>query len=58
MSEARPDKKRGFISFGVVILIALIIGIFLKNVKVGLLIGLALGLLGSSLLGRRSGGRR
>ena len=40
-------------SFGVVIVIALIIGIFLKNVRIGLLIGLALGLLGSSLLRRR-----
>ena len=52
MAEGRRDKKRGFISFGVVILIALIIGIFLKNVRIGLLIGLALGLLGSSLLRR------
>ena len=48
----KADRKRGYISFGVVILIALIIGIFLKNVRIGLLIGLALGLLGSSLLRR------
>lgn len=53
MAEKKPDQARGFISFGVIIIIALIIGIFLKNVKVGLLIGLVLGLLGSSLLRRR-----
>ena len=53
MSERKPDKARGFISFGAVIIIALIIGIFLKNVRLGLLVGLVLGLLGSSLLRRR-----
>jgi hypothetical protein len=53
MAERKPDKARGFISFGVVILIALIIGIFLRNVRIGLIIGLVLGLLGSSLLRRR-----
>ena len=54
MSERKPDKARGFISFGVVIVIALIIGIFLRNVRLGLIIGLVLGLLGSSLLRRRN----
>ena len=53
MVERRPDKARGFISFGVVIVLALVIGIFLKNVRLGLIIGLVLGLLGSSLLRRR-----
>lgn len=53
MAEKKPDQARGFISFGVVILIALIIGIFLRNVRIGLLIGLALGLLGSGLLRSR-----
>jgi hypothetical protein len=53
MPERKPSQTRGFMSFGVVIVIALIIGIFLKNVRIGLLIGLALGLLGSSLLRRR-----
>lgn len=53
MAERKPDQSRGFISFGVVILIALIIGIFLRNVRIGLIIGLALGLLGSGLLKRR-----
>jgi FtsH-binding integral membrane protein len=53
MAERRPDQARGFLSFGVVIIIALVIGIFLKNVRLGLIIGLVLGLLGSSLLRRR-----
>jgi hypothetical protein len=53
MAERKPDKARGFISFGVVIILALIIGIFLRNVRIGLIIGLVLGLLGSSLLRRR-----
>jgi len=53
MIQRKPDQKRGFISFGVVIIIALIIGIFLKNVRLGLIIGLVLGLLGSGLLRRR-----
>lgn len=53
MAERKPDQTRGFISFGFVIILALIIGIFLRNVRLGLLIGLALGLLGSSLIRRR-----
>jgi hypothetical protein len=53
MAQRKPDGTRRFISFGFVIILALIIGIFLKNVRVGLIIGLALGLLGSSFLRRR-----
>jgi hypothetical protein len=53
MAERRPDQKRGFISFGFVIILALIIGIFLRNVRLGLIIGLALGLLGAGLIKRR-----
>jgi hypothetical protein len=53
MAERKPDQTRGFISFGFVIVLALVIGLFLRNVRLGLLIGLALGLLGSSLLRRR-----
>jgi len=53
MAERRPDQARGFISFGVVIIVALVLGIFLRNVRLGLIIGLVLGLLGSSLLRRR-----
>ena len=53
MAERKPDQARGFISFAFVIVLALVIGLFLRNVRLGLLIGLALGLLGSSLLRRR-----
>lgn len=53
MKENKPSGQRGFISFGFVIVLALIIGIFLRNVRLGLIIGLALGLLGSSLIRRR-----
>ena len=53
MAERKPDQTRGFISFGFVIVLALIIGVFLRNVRLGLIIGLVLGLLGSSLLKKR-----
>jgi FtsH-binding integral membrane protein len=53
MADRKPDQARGFLSFGVVVIIALVIGIFLRNVRLGLIIGLVLGLLGSSLLRRR-----
>jgi hypothetical protein len=53
MAERKPDQTRGFISFGFVIILALVIGIFLRNVRLGLIIGLALGLLGGSLIRRR-----
>ena len=53
MSERKPDEKRGSISFILVIIVGYIIGLFLKRVQIGLLIGLALGLLGSGLLRRR-----
>ena len=45
------NTRRGISVFGIV-LIALIIGEFLKNVRIGLLIGLALGFLASGLLRR------
>lgn len=53
MAEKKPDQKRGFISFTFLIILGLIIGIFIKRVQLGLIIGLVLGLLGSALLKRR-----
>lgn len=47
----KPRKK---ISFFVLLLIGIAVGLFLKNVKAGLLIGLALGLLGGGLLSSKS----
>ncbi|HEX2607126.1 MAG TPA: hypothetical protein VHK91_07090 [Flavisolibacter sp.] len=51
--ERKPDQKRGGVAFIFVIVLGLIIGIFLKRVQLGLIIGLALGLLGSNMLRRR-----
>lgn len=53
MAEKKPDSNRGYIAFAFVILLGYIIGIFLKKVTLGLIIGLALGLLGSGFLRRR-----
>ncbi len=47
----QPRKK---ISFFLLVVIGVVIGLFLKNVKAGLLIGIALGLLGGGLLNSRS----
>jgi uncharacterized membrane protein (UPF0136 family) len=47
----QPRKK---ISFFMIVIIGVVIGVFLKNVKAGLLIGLALGLLGGGLLSSKS----
>jgi F0F1-type ATP synthase assembly protein I len=53
MAERKPDNNRGYIMFAFVILLGYIIGIFLKRVPLGLMIGLVLGLLGSGMLRRR-----
>ncbi len=53
MREKRPDQTRAYMSFATVVIIGLVLGIFFKNVRLGLIIGLVLGLLGSSLLRRR-----
>jgi uncharacterized membrane protein (UPF0136 family) len=47
----QPRKKIGFF---MIVIIGVVIGVFLKNVKAGLLIGLALGLLGGGLLSSKS----
>ncbi len=54
MADRKPDKQRGYISFTFIIILGLIIGIFIKRVQLGLIIGLAIGLLGSSLMKRRN----
>lgn len=53
MAERKPDQKRGLISFSFLIILGLIIGIFIRRVQVGLIIGLAIGLLASGTLRRR-----
>jgi uncharacterized membrane protein (UPF0136 family) len=53
MAEKKPNSNRGYIAFAFVILLGYIIGFFLKQVKLGLVIGLVLGVLGAGLLKRR-----
>ena len=53
MGKQAPDRSRLNVAAGLCIAIGLIIGIMIKRVQVGLLIGLGLGLLGGSLLRRR-----
>ncbi len=53
MSTKKPDETRGTIAFIFVIVLGLVIGIFIKRVQVGLIIGLALGLLGGFGLFRK-----
>lgn len=50
MAEKKPDNNRGYIAFAFVVLLGYVIGIFLKRVQLGLIIGLVLGFLGSGLL--------
>lgn len=53
MENRQPDKKRATVGFAFAIILGLIIGIFIKRVHFGLIIGLVLGLLGSNLWRRR-----
>ncbi len=53
MPEKKTDSNRAYIAFAFVVLLGYIIGIFIKKVPLGLMIGLVLGLLGSGLLRRR-----
>ena len=53
MNSKKPDQNRSTIAFIFVIVLGLVIGEFLKNVKIGLIIGLALGFLGAGMLRRR-----
>lgn len=49
----QPSKARRDITVGVVIIIGLVIGFLIKRVHVGLMIGVALGLLAGGLLSKR-----
>jgi len=53
MAEKKPNSNRGYIAFVFVVLLGYILGFFLKQVKLGLVIGLVLGVLGAGLLKRR-----
>lgn len=46
-------QQRRYITFVVVIILGLVLGIFIKRVQIGLIIGLVLGVLASGLLSNR-----
>ncbi|MGX5819166.1 hypothetical protein ACWKWU_13265 [Chitinophaga lutea] len=52
--NANERKTRAGISAGLCIVIGLAIGFMIKKVHIGLLIGLALGLLGGGVLSKRN----
>ena len=43
-TQQNPDKKRGDVALIFAIVLGLLLGIFIRRIKVGLLIGVALGL--------------
>jgi len=45
MAENKPDTRRGEMAFIFAIVIGLLVGIFIKRIRVGLIIGIVLGLL-------------
>jgi hypothetical protein len=53
MNERKPDGKRGGISFIVIILIGYGLGYLIKNVRIGLILGLGMGLLASGIFRKR-----
>ena len=49
----KPDNTRGTITFVFVILLGYAIGLLIKRVHIGLILGLVIGLLASGLLRKR-----
>jgi hypothetical protein len=45
MAEKKPDARRGEMAFLVAIVLGVLLGLFIKRIRVGLMIGIALGLL-------------
>lgn len=45
MAEKKPDVRRGEMAFIFAIVLGLAVGIMIKKVRVGILIGLALGII-------------
>jgi len=45
MAEKKPDARRGEMAFLVAIVLGVLLGVFIKRIRVGLMIGIALGLL-------------
>jgi hypothetical protein len=53
MGKQAPDRSRLNVAAGLCIALGLVIGIMIKRVHLGLLIGIGLGLLGGSLINRK-----
>jgi len=53
MNVKQPDKTRGNITFVFIILLGYAIGILIKRVHIGLIIGLAIGLLATGIVRKR-----
>ena len=49
----QPNKTRGNIAFVLIILLGYVLGLLIKRVSIGLILGLAIGLLASGLLRKR-----
>ena len=43
--ERKPDVKRGEVAFIFAIVLGLLLGLFIRRIRIGLLLGLALGLI-------------
>jgi hypothetical protein len=43
--ERKPDTKRGEMAFIFAIVLGLLLGLFIKRIRIGLLVGMVLGLL-------------
>jgi len=53
MSAKQPDNTRGTIAFVFIILLGYGLGLLIKRVNIGLIIGLAIGLFASGILRKR-----
>ena len=53
MKVKQPDTKRANIAFIFIVLLGYAIGIMIKRVHIGLIIGLAIGLLASGIIRKR-----
>lgn len=53
MPASPPDKTRGNIAFVFIIIVGYVLGLLIKRVSIGLILGLAIGLLASGVLRKR-----
>ena len=49
----KPDQKRGNIAFIFIVLLGYLLGFLIKRVQLGLILGLAIGLLASGIVRKR-----